>query len=626
MSKAIILAAIITVFNFTSSAQSYYESLALRLDSLSNFEAGLNDTVSINVEDVQLDIFVRAIAGSSDLNISVDRDINQKVTNNFHSTQVKNLLLFLARRYDLEIHLYSDIISIEKRRIDTKPSKDSIVQNIIFDPQSNLLIANLNSVPLLKVAKEITEKAGTNLSIDKEIQNLEVSAYYKNIDVESLIMNVAQSYGLEVEQSFSNGLFLKKKASIAKDETPENRNKRKNNKSSSNLEIEIVDTTASIYADKVLLSELINEVAIELKKSVYFKGNVSESVSINLFQVGFHQLIESIIVGKDLTYQYRNGIYVIGRPNELDNQLSTTVYFKYRSVNELSKQLPRKFLSDIEVVELKDLNAIIVSGDEHKAEQFVTLLKEYDHPIPVILIEVLIVDVSKTSNISGGIKAGIGQNDLKTSGTIFPEINIDLSTNSINALINSFNGFGWVKIGNVTPNFYLSIQALEQNGYLKVRSTPKLSTLNGHEATLRIGSTEYYVEEQNNIIGTDNPQLVTTRSYKSVNADMSLSITPMISSNGDITMEITVNQSDFTERISNDAPPGSVNRTFESMVRVKDGEMILLGGLEEISASEAGSGVPILSEIPVLKWFFGTRNKQKTNSKLNIFVRPCIIN
>ena len=98
-----------------------------------------------------------------------------------------------------------------------------------------------------------------------------------------------------------------------------------------------------------------------------------------------------------------------------------------------------------------------------------------------------------------------------------------------------------------------------------------------------------------------------------------------MSGNDQITLEIEVEQSDFTERISENAPPGKVTRSFTSMLRVKDGEIILLGGLEEKSTNNSGSGLPLLARIPVIKWLFGNRTNSKGGSQLNIFIKPTVL-
>lgn len=79
---------------------------------------------------------------------------------------------------------------------------------------------------------------------------------------------------------------------------------------------------------------------------------------------------------------------------------------------------------------------------------------------------------------------------------------------SVNKLINSFNGFGSVNLGRVTPDFYMNLKFLEEAGDIELRSTPKLSTLNGHEATLKSGETRYYKEVSSNIIGSQTPNTI----------------------------------------------------------------------------------------------------------------------
>ena len=166
---------------------------------------------------------------------------------------------------------------------------------------------------------------------------------------------------------------------------------------------------------------------------------------------------------------------------------------------------------------------------------------------------------------------------------------------------------------------------MEDQGLVKIRSTPKLATLNGHEATLKIGKTEYYLEEISNYNYSQSTHQTLTKQYKPVNADMTLTVKPYVSGDEQITLDINLGQSDFTTRIAQNAPPGMVTRSFTSTIRVRNGEMILLGGLEEKSSNETASGVPWLSRIPVLKWFFSNRTKSSSKSKLNIFIKPIII-
>jgi type IV pilus assembly protein PilQ len=266
---------------------------------------------------------------------------------------------------------------------------------------------------------------------------------------------------------------------------------------------------------------------------------------------------------------------------------------------------------------------LFLTGPSYQIDEFELFVKEIDKVVPVVLIEVIIMYVNKSISVSTGIQAGLGDAPVQTSGQVFPAVDVTIGADKINQII---NGSGWVNLGNVDPNFYLILQAMEAQGFVELNSTPKLSTLNGHEASLSIGNTEYYLEERTQLYGTQNPQQTTSQEYKPVNAELAIKIKPFVSGDEQITLEVEVKQSDFTERISKTAPPGSVNRDFISQIRVKNKEMILLGGLMDREKRESGTGTPFLSRIPVIKWFFSSRTKESSDEKLSVLIRPTIIN
>jgi type IV pilus assembly protein PilQ len=142
---------------------------------------------------------------------------------------------------------------------------------------------------------------------------------------------------------------------------------------------------------------------------------------------------------------------------------------------------------------------------------------------------------------------------------------------------------------------------------------------------LKIGSTEYYAETTNTTVGSLDPSIVSAQIWKSINADLSVSIKPTVSSSEFVTLELDVQQADFDPNSIPGQPRGTTSRSFQSTIRVKNGDMILLGGLEGKSSGKAGSGIPLLSRIPVLKWFFGKRSMSKSKTQLKIFVKPTII-
>lgn len=299
---------------------------------------------------------------------------------------------------------------------------------------------------------------------------------------------------------------------------------------------------------------------------------------------------------------------------------------KYRAINDISKVIPDKMKKDITLQEFPDLNSIIVSGSPSIINEIDYFLQQIDEVVPLVMIEVIIVDFQNGYTLSTGISAGIGDKPVTTKGTVGPGVDITLGASSVNSIINSLNGTGLLNLGKVSSNFYLSLKFLEDQGMVKVRSTPKLATLNGHEAEMKITKTQYYLEETSQIFANASTTQTKVKQYKQVNADFAVTLTPNVSSDNQITLQIKVDQSDFTgTKLDANAPPDQVTRSFTSLIRVKNEEMILLGGLDEGRVKESGSGFPVLSRIPILKWIFSSRDRTKSDSRLNIFIKPTII-
>ena len=100
----------------------------------------------------------------------------------------------------------------------------------------------------------------------------------------------------------------------------------------------------------------------------------------------------------------------------------------------------------------------------------------------------------------------------------------------------------------------------------------------------------------------------------------------MVSGDGIVTLDMKVIQSNFNgERIAEGAPPGINSREFTSLVKARNNDIIVLGGLEEKSKDDTGTGVPFLSKIPILKWLFSKRVRRDTRAKLTVLIKPTII-
>jgi type IV pilus assembly protein PilQ len=171
----------------------------------------------------------------------------------------------------------------------------------------------------------------------------------------------------------------------------------------------------------------------------------------------------------------------------------------------------------------------------------------------------------------------------------------------------------------------MTLSALETNGDADVRQTPKLSTLNGHDASLTIGSTVYYSVRTQNVSNSLTPITTVTEQFNSVQANLGITIKPVVSGDDQVTLTIDVSFTDFIGKAPASGPPPSSTSQFKSIIRVRNEEMIVLGGLERLEKSENTSGTPILSRIPVLRWLFSSREKTKNKLVSVVFIKPTII-
>ncbi|MDL5514714.1 general secretion pathway protein GspD [Arenibacter sp. M-2] len=367
------------------------------------------------------------------------------------------------------------------------------------------------------------------------------------------------------------------------------------------------------------------EVVQMMHRSVELLSDPS-SVNRGYRSAGRTQMSNINYLGGDNQNNYQNGQQGFNSNRRTLNTQSHD-FGSYNDATEaLISILPDDIKADLDIKIDFELNSFLISGPSSKIVRFKKFIEEIDKPVPVVLIEVMIIEVKKSSTVETGISWGIGDGPTKTQGNLFPETDFTMNGNTINKVIGGFDGFGSFNMGKVVPDFFATIKALETNGNLKIRSTPKLSTLNGHRANLSIGETTYYVITNQNYFGSQNPIPSETRNYAPIDAELAVSIKPLVSGNGQVTLDINVIQSDFSgERIEEDAPPGLTSREFSSIIRMQNQDLAILGGLEEKIKNDSGNGVPLLARIPVIKWLFSKRKREDTKQKLTILIKPTVI-
>jgi type IV pilus assembly protein PilQ len=638
---------------FLKSQDERIQKIESKLNELSNQIKGLKETVDFSVSGVSIQEFLRGIAETNNINISVDPSIDVKIYNNFNNESAANVLLFLCKEYNLDIRNIGTIISVIKYVPPQEAPKTIAAKEIIvnYNSYADLLTLDLKNDTLEVVVKKITQISKKNVIIANGLKNTIVNGYIENMPFDAALDKIAFANKLKILKTTDN--FYVIKSLEDSDEilnVQENINKKKNkkklatnnnfqnnggfgnNNNASNeqsLEIEISDDTLkpktiTLEANNSSIGEIIKSVFEEMNESYFLYSEIKGNTSIRVKNVTLKELLSNLLNGTDYAYKLENKLYLIGERKLEGLRTYKVVQLHFRSLDLVQETIPSELKKGIEVKEFKELNSILLSGSALQIAEVEAFIKQIDKVVPMVLLEVTMMDIRKTKTISTGIKAGV-DSTATTKGTLFPGLDATFSSKSINQFLSNIGVNNLFNIGKVAPSFYVTLKALEDNSNVEVRSMPKLSTLNGHDANLSIGSTRYYYVETQNTLGTLTTSTVKTRQWNPVEANLTINIKPMVSGDDQVTMELSVNISDFLENTGNDAPPASSKSQFKSIIRVKNEDMVILGGIERIGKSQSGSGVPILSRIPILKWIFSSRTKSKSKTISVVFVKPTII-
>jgi general secretion pathway protein D len=179
------------------------------------------------------------------------------------------------------------------------------------------------------------------------------------------------------------------------------------------------------------------------------------------------------------------------------------------------------------------------------------------------------------------------------------------------------------------------IKFLDTQGDVSAISNPKVLTLNNQPALITVGTEYFYkIAQSTQQQGTGGGVAATTQndSVQSVFAGILLDITPEIADDKTITLKINPSVSETTQDMSatssanRDMPPDLDRRQLSSVVTVKDGNRVILGGLINTKTTDNSNQVPLLGSIPLLGTLFSYEETSKNIQELIIIIEPHIIN
>ena len=424
----------------------------------------------------------------------------------------------------------------------------------------------------------------------------------------------------ENEELYING---DKNTSVRKTFRPASPN---NSPGSGQVFSRLVNGQKLISADAVNapILNLVKQASQELNKNYSLYSDLKGTIDIHVNDIPYDDFLSLLFKDTNYTFQAENGIYLIGDRSIEGLEDIQAIHLQNRSIDTIISMIPAEWKKGIEIKEFREQNTLLLSGSIAQINEMDNLIKQLDVLVPVVLIEVTMIDFRKTRTVATGVSAGVSDS-VKTGGSILPGLNFTLSANTVNGFLTTISKFTSINLGHVVPNFYVGLQALENNNNVDIRSIPKLTTMNGHAATLSIGNKLYYKTTIQNLYTTNTTTSVFNNTYTPVEADLSVDIKPIVSGDDQVTLNIKVNVSDFTSIPSDGSPPPESISKFETSLRVHSEDTILLGGIERNENDLMSSGTPVLSRIPILKWIFSSRTKTWSKVTTVLFIKSTIL-
>ena len=270
--------------------------------------------------------------------------------------------------------------------------------------------------------------------------------------------------------------------------------------------------------------------------------------------------------------------------------------------------------------------SIIVRGQKEDLDVIDAVIKEIDVKTKQVLIEAFIVDVTSTfakalgTRIGAMAKRGQGDSSSIISGTIggaattSAGVTLGAAAGTVtnNSITGATSGIGIIKTMGADV-LKIELEALQSLGLNEILSSPSVFTLNNQEATITQGDQVPY---QTTSDGT------TTTEFKE--AALSLTVTPSIIGDGNVLMDIQVNN-DAPKTIAGADEPGISTNEIKTKLLVTDGDIVVIGGIKKNTKNNTSTKTPGISKVPVVGNLFKGKNNTDELKELLIFIAPRVI-
>lgn len=583
-------------------------------DSLGTMGTRLHDVIPqakipiVDFKEVAVADALAALCRPHALNIWVSPELTTRVSVYLADVTLADAIAFIVGEHRLRWNYEDGILKFYP-----PAEADRFPFELRFD--GRLLSLDLNSVPLSLAVGTLIDSTGQNIILAQGITGT-LTGKLKDIPLEQ---------GLEALFS-SNGFSLTKQGEILYvDRLAENSGMRR----SDTYEVGCDSGLITLDVRNADLQRLIEDIVHKCGLPTVLYGTLSGNVTVKCIGIERNDIFTLILRGSEYTFKEEGGVYQFGSVKMEEMRASKFVALQHLVADDLLKIVPTSISSKLAISVLPGQNGLLATGSYGTIYELEQFIRSVDSPPAQILIEALVVDFSTNylrefsliANNTGKSQPGA------TNENYYPEIQLYSAGKEADAKLQDLAlRLGVTNIGHLSDDFYIRLRALSQEGKANVRSRPTIAALNGHEAAISIGTTQYYLLKTETVYNGGNANYTSqvSQRFETIKADVSLKVTPWVTATGEIIVDIAPEFNTPQGQFDPDIPPTINHRTLHSRVRLRDGETIVLGGMIQSLESVQIDKFPILGELPILGRLFQNRRRSATDAELMIFLTPKI--
>lgn len=558
------------------------------------------------VDEPILDV-LRAIATAFKLSLIPDKDLGDvKVTIHLEDIPVLEGLDKLCRSHGLELVADGSVYRVRK----TRENAFSVIE-----VRGKRMTLDVQNKPVKDFLREFGEKTKINIVPGQDLKGL-VTGHLKDVEPIDGFKAVMAANNYEVR--LKNGVYLVENGDAAGGDpatggVPRRRRSGPSFSGSGSSDVDVHDGRVTLTLNNASLGDALREIAEQAGLNYTIIGDVSGNVNAHLKGVTVDEALSALLQGTRYAFIRKSETLLIGdrNPNTPSGQAlsgAELVYLKFIKVENIEKLVPKSIPPE-NIKVIKEQNAVLITGTVDDIGLVRNFLETIDLPTPQVLMEVVVVEYNRDKDSELGIERGknaSGSNSISAEG-------------SFSGVKHTFNqGSFQGVIGVLAPKFEINLRALESRNKAKILSMPKVTTLNGNKAELKVSRTSYYNVSSVTKDGFQN------NDFRTIDDGITIELTPWVTKHGEV--NVSINPSIKTTEVSSGGgPPPVTNRSINTNVRLMDGETIALGGLINSKEDNKREFVPILGSIPYLGYLFSWRKAHTFTTELVIYVTPHIL-